>query len=214
MTHPTQDLVPPSSDWDPVANFQPPWDGTGLKYQGFIAAGDLRPRHLHRHRRVDPSLAPTTLREGPLPSAGLPHRVPKGCCPLPRADVTGASASPGIRRASSKQPPSGGREQDLRSSACGSQDPGRRQAVHHRAASLSEAEHVDTAERLERAYDRKARIVALDIPDREAILRKLSDLSRGTGGAAGDAGAGASGGSAKPASGTGSPKSTHGVGWA
>ena len=39
-THPTQDLVPPSSDWDPVANFQPPWDGTGLKYQGFIAAGD------------------------------------------------------------------------------------------------------------------------------------------------------------------------------
>ena len=39
-TQPTQDLVPPSSDWDPVANFQPPWDGTGLKYSGFIAAGD------------------------------------------------------------------------------------------------------------------------------------------------------------------------------
>ena len=38
-THPTQDLVPPSSDWDPVANFQPPWDGTGLKYKAFIAAG-------------------------------------------------------------------------------------------------------------------------------------------------------------------------------
>ena len=39
-TQPTQDLVPPSSDWDPVANFQPPWDGTGLKYKAFIAAGD------------------------------------------------------------------------------------------------------------------------------------------------------------------------------
>ncbi len=32
-----------------------------------------------------------------------------------------------------------------------------------------------TAERLERAYDREARIVALDIPDREAILRVLED---------------------------------------
>ena len=32
-----------------------------------------------------------------------------------------------------------------------------------------------TAERLERAYDREARIVSLDIPDREAILRVLED---------------------------------------
>ena len=39
FTRPTQDLVPPSSDWDPVANFQPPWDGTGLKYQDHIEAG-------------------------------------------------------------------------------------------------------------------------------------------------------------------------------
>jgi hypothetical protein len=44
-------------------------------------------------------------------------------------------------------------------------------AVLHLAASLREAELVDTAERLEHAYDRQARIVALDIPDREAILR-------------------------------------------
>ena len=43
------------------------------------------------------------------------------------------------------------------------------------AASLREAELVDTAERLERAYDRDARIVALDIPDREAIPRMLED---------------------------------------
>ena len=40
---------------------------------------------------------------------------------------------------------------------------------------LREAELVATAERLERAYDREARIVALDIPDREAILRVLED---------------------------------------
>ena len=32
-----------------------------------------------------------------------------------------------------------------------------------------------TAERLERAYDREARIVALDVPDREAILRVLEE---------------------------------------
>ena len=32
-----------------------------------------------------------------------------------------------------------------------------------------ETELVDTAERLEHAYDREARIVALDVPDREAI---------------------------------------------
>ena len=43
------------------------------------------------------------------------------------------------------------------------------------AASLREAELVDTAERLERAYDREARIVALDVPDREAILRVLEE---------------------------------------
>jgi hypothetical protein len=43
------------------------------------------------------------------------------------------------------------------------------------AGSLREAELVDTAERLERAYDREARIVALDVPDREAILRVLEE---------------------------------------
>ena len=48
-------------------------------------------------------------------------------------------------------------------------------AVLHLAASLREAELIFTAERLERAYDREARIVALDIPDREAILRVLED---------------------------------------
>ena len=48
-------------------------------------------------------------------------------------------------------------------------------AVLHLAASLREAEFVGTAVRLERAYDREARIVALDIPDREAILRVLED---------------------------------------
>ena len=47
--------------------------------------------------------------------------------------------------------------------------------VLHLAASLREAELVDTAERLERAYDREARIVALDVPDREAILRVLEE---------------------------------------
>ena len=36
-------------------------------------------------------------------------------------------------------------------------------------------ELVDRAERLERAYDSEAPIVALDIPDREAILRVLED---------------------------------------
>ena len=43
------------------------------------------------------------------------------------------------------------------------------------ARGLREAQLIHTAERLERAYDRKARIVALDIPDREAILRVLED---------------------------------------
>jgi hypothetical protein len=48
-------------------------------------------------------------------------------------------------------------------------------AVLRRAASLREAELVDTAELLEGAYDREARIVALDSRDREAILRVLED---------------------------------------
>ena len=48
-------------------------------------------------------------------------------------------------------------------------------AVLRLVASLREAELIDTAERLEHAYDREARIVALDIPDREAILRVLED---------------------------------------
>ena len=48
-------------------------------------------------------------------------------------------------------------------------------AVLHLAASLRDGELTFTAERLERAYDREARIVALDIPDREAILRVLED---------------------------------------
>ena len=43
------------------------------------------------------------------------------------------------------------------------------------ALDLREAELVNTAELLEGAYDREARIVALDIPDREAILRVLED---------------------------------------
>ncbi len=64
-------------------------------------------------------------------------------------------------------------------------------AVLWLAASLREAELVDTAERLERAYDREARIVALDVPDREAILRVLQDCPRGDAGAAGDATPGA-----------------------
>ena len=59
-------------------------------------------------------------------------------------------------------------------------------AVLHLAASLREAELIFTAERLERAYDREARIVALDIPDREAILRVLEDC-RSASGAKGDA---------------------------
>jgi hypothetical protein len=38
--------------------------------------------------------------------------------------------------------------------------------------------HPHPAERLERACDREARIVALDIPDREAILRVLEDCPK------------------------------------
>ena len=53
--------------------------------------------------------------------------------------------------------------------------PDRRQSRPPLAASLREAELVETAEILEGAYDREARIVALDIPDREAILRVLEE---------------------------------------
>jgi len=42
-----------------------------------------------------------------------------------------------------------------------------------------DAELVDTAERLEGAYHRDARIVALEISDREAILRALEDAPAG-----------------------------------
>ena len=48
-------------------------------------------------------------------------------------------------------------------------------AILRLAASLREAELIDTAERLERAYDREARIVALKVTDREAILRVLEE---------------------------------------
>jgi hypothetical protein len=44
---------------------------------------------------------------------------------------------------------------------------------------LRDAEMVDTAERLEGAHDREARIVALEIHDREAILRTLEDAPPG-----------------------------------
>ena len=47
------------------------------------------------------------------------------------------------------------------------------------ACRLRDAELVDTAERLEGAYDREARIVALEISDREAILRALEDPPAG-----------------------------------
>ena len=48
-------------------------------------------------------------------------------------------------------------------------------AVLQLAVSLREAELIFAAERLKRAYDLEARIVALDIPDREAILRVLEE---------------------------------------
>jgi hypothetical protein len=54
-------------------------------------------------------------------------------------------------------------------------DPSRRQRRLHLAATLREGELVDTAERLEQPCDREARIVALDVPEREAILRVLED---------------------------------------
>lgn len=39
LTGPLEEIIPPSDAWDPTANFQPPWDGTGLKYQKHDAAG-------------------------------------------------------------------------------------------------------------------------------------------------------------------------------
>ena len=51
-------------------------------------------------------------------------------------------------------------------------------AILQPGASLREAELIHTAERLERAYDREAPIVALDISDREAILRMLKTAPR------------------------------------
>lgn len=47
------------------------------------------------------------------------------------------------------------------------------------ARRLRDAELVGTAERLEGASDREARIVALEISDREAILRALEDAPAG-----------------------------------
>ena len=64
-------------------------------------------------------------------------------------------------------------------------------AVLRLAASLRQAGLVDTAELLEGACDREARIVALDIGDREAILRFLQHCPGADAGAAGDAAAGA-----------------------
>jgi hypothetical protein len=55
-------------------------------------------------------------------------------------------------------------------------------AVLRLAANLRGSELIDTAELLERAYGREARIVALDIPDREAILRVLEDCHSPTAG--------------------------------
>ena len=47
------------------------------------------------------------------------------------------------------------------------------------ARRLREAELVDTAERFEGAYDRQARIVALEVSDRVGILRALEDPPAG-----------------------------------
>ena len=44
---------------------------------------------------------------------------------------------------------------------------------------LRDTELVDTAERFEGAYDRQARIVALEVSDREGILRALEDPPAG-----------------------------------
>jgi len=47
------------------------------------------------------------------------------------------------------------------------------------ARRLRDAELLDPAERLESAYDREARIVALEIHDRESIIRVLDDPPAG-----------------------------------
>ena len=52
---------------------------------------------------------------------------------------------------------------------------GSRSPTEPSSTPLREAELIHTAERLEQAYDREARIVALNTPDREAILRVLED---------------------------------------
>ena len=44
---------------------------------------------------------------------------------------------------------------------------------------LRDTELVDTAERFEGAYDRQARIVALEVSDRVGILRALEDPPAG-----------------------------------
>ena len=52
-------------------------------------------------------------------------------------------------------------------------------AVLQLAASLREAELVDTAETARTRLRPRARIVALDVPDREAILRVLEECPEG-----------------------------------
>ncbi len=47
------------------------------------------------------------------------------------------------------------------------------------ARRLREIDEIDTAEALERAYDAEQRIVALTVPDREAILWALDDAPDG-----------------------------------
>jgi hypothetical protein len=64
----------------------------------------------------------------------------------------------------------------VRSSSCGSQ--GSRSPTEPSSASplvSAKPSSSNTAEMLEGAYDREARTVALDIPDREAILRVLEE---------------------------------------
>ncbi len=47
------------------------------------------------------------------------------------------------------------------------------------AGRLREIDEIDAAETLERAYDAEQRIVALTVPDREAILWALDDAPDG-----------------------------------
>ncbi len=44
---------------------------------------------------------------------------------------------------------------------------------------LREADFEDVAERLENAYDRESRVLALTVPEREAIIRALDDAPVG-----------------------------------